>query len=93
MDTASPFHTREWLNLKSTLGIFIKLDKPINFEALDREPVDIVFAIIIPQDATEEHLHILSSLAKIFSQPEVGKAIRSAHSSEEIFSIIESADK
>jgi PTS system nitrogen regulatory IIA component len=56
-------------------------------------PVDLVFTIIIPEEATEEHLLILSALARVFSSPEVCQAIRNAASREEIESIIKSAEQ
>ncbi len=80
-------------NLDAAFGVFIKLDQAINFEAPDNQPVDLVFAIIIPEQATDQHLHILSSLAKIFSQAEVCESIRQAESSEEIIKLIDSAEQ
>jgi PTS system nitrogen regulatory IIA component len=80
-------------NLGHTMGCFFRLKDPVNFESPDNQPVDLVFTIIIPEQATEEHLIILSSLAGIFSRPEVCEAIRSAASKEEIAQIIESAEQ
>lgn len=80
-------------NLDHTMGFFFRLNDPVNFESPDNQPVDLVFTIIIPEQATEEHLIILSSLAGIFSRPEVCEAIRSAASKEEIAQIIESAEQ
>ncbi len=79
--------------LEEAFGVFIKLDEAINFEAPDNLPVDLVFAIVIPEQATDQHLQILSALAKIFSQPEVCESIRQAQSREEIITIIESAER
>ncbi len=80
------------INLDTTIACFIRLNQPVNFESPDNQPVDLVFAIIIPENATDEHLKILSSLAKIFSQNEICNAIRKASSGEEIARIIESAE-
>ena len=80
------------VNLDTTIACFIRLDQPVNFEAPDNQPVDLVFAIIIPENATDEHLKILSSLAKIFSQSEICEAIRNAGSGEEVARIIDSAE-
>ncbi len=79
--------------LDHTMGFFFRLKDPVNFESPDNQPVDLVFTIIIPEHATEEHLIILSSLAGIFSRTEVCEAIRSAASKEEIAQIIESAEQ
>ena len=80
-------------NLDQTLGCFFRLKEAVNFEAPDNLPVDLVFTIIVPEEATEEHLMILSSLASIFSKPDVCNAIRMAESSEEVTRIIDSADQ
>jgi PTS system nitrogen regulatory IIA component len=84
-------HTR-LSNLDTTIGCFIRLDQPVKFEAPDNEPVDLVFTIIIPENATDEHLQILSSLAKIFSQAEIREAIRNAESNDEVARIIHAAE-
>ncbi len=80
-------------NLESTIGCFFRLKEPVNFESPDNLPVDLVFTIIIPQEATEEHLLILSSLARIFSNADICEAIRAAASKEEIEKIIQSAEQ
>lgn len=80
-------------SLDKTMACFFRLKQAINFEAPDNLPVDLVFTIIIPQEATEEHLMILSSLASIFSKTDVCEAIRKASSSDEITQIIKSAEQ
>ena len=80
-------------NLDKTIGCLFRLKEPVNFESPDNQPVDLVFTIIIPQEATEEHLIILSSLAKLFSQSEVRDAIHNATSKDEIAQIILSAEQ
>jgi len=80
-------------SLDKTIGCLFRLKEPVNFEAPDNQPVDLVFTIIIPQEATEEHLMILSSLARIFSQTDVCEAIRGATSKDEIAQIIKSAEQ
>jgi nitrogen PTS system EIIA component len=79
-------------DLNQTLGCFIRLKNAVNFEAPDNEPVDLVFAIIIPQEATDEHLKILSSLASVFSRTDVCDAIRRANDAAEVADIIEAAE-
>jgi PTS system nitrogen regulatory IIA component len=81
------------LDLKETIGCFVKLAKPINFDAPDNQPVDLVFCIIIPEHATDEHLRILASLAKIFSQSLIREAMRTAHTVADVIQIIDSAER
>lgn len=80
-------------DLDRTIAFFFRLKDAVNFEAPDNQPVDLVFTIIIPEEATEEHLLILSTLARIFSQQDVCDAIRKAGSKDEIAAIIESAEQ
>ena len=80
-------------DLDKTLGCFFRLKDPVNFDSPDNLPVDLVFTIIISQEATEEHLLILSALARIFSREEVCQAVREAASKEEIEAIIRSAEQ
>lgn len=79
--------------LESTTACFFRLKQPVNFEAPDNQPVDLAFSIIIPEQATDEHLQILSALAGIFSQAEVCRVIREASSADEVFQIIKSVEK
>lgn len=78
--------------LDTTIGCFIRLEQAVNFESMDQQPVDLVFCIIIPEHATDEHLQILSSLAKIFSQDQIRADIRNAKSADQIVGIIDSAE-
>lgn len=80
-------------DLDKTMACFFRLKKAVSFESPDNQPVDLVFTIIIPEEATEEHLLILSSLARIFSQAEVCDAIRNAANKDEITQIIQSAEQ
>ena len=79
--------------LQQTIGCFFRLKEAVNFESPDNQPVDLVFTIVIPEEATEEHLLILSSLARIFSQADVCQAIRDATGKEEIEQIIQAAEQ
>lgn len=80
-------------DLDKTMACFFRLKEAVNFEAPDNRPVDLVFTIIIPEEATEEHLLILSSLANIFSRAETCEAIRNASGKDEIAELIKSAEQ
>src|SRR3954471_9514492 len=62
--------------LKEALGAFFRLAQPIPFDAPDGNPVSLVFVLLVPEQATEKHLQILSELAQMFSD----KALREAMS-------------
>lgn len=53
--------------IKEAIGGFVRLANPVQFEAPDGKPVSLVFALLVPEAATERHLQILSELAQLFS--------------------------
>jgi len=66
-------------------GVLLRLQQPIDFDAIDRQPVDLVFALLVPEEATDEHLQTLSMLAQKFSQPEYRDALRNAPDSNFLY--------
>jgi len=61
------------------------LEEKIDFDAIDNKPVDILFVLIVPIEATSEHLELLSQIAEKFNKNEFCEAIRSATSGEELY--------
>jgi len=70
-----------------TLGALFVLQDPIDFDSIDRKPVDIVFVLLVPAEATEQHLQTLSMLAQKFNEEDFRQSLRSAQSSEELFTL------
>jgi PTS system nitrogen regulatory IIA component len=60
--------------LKDALGAFVRLAQPVPFDAPDTKPVTLLFVLLVPEQATEKHLQILSELAQMFSD----RALRDA---------------
>lgn len=56
--------------LEDVVGLFLSLQEPLEFDAVDQQKVNLVFAILVPEDATEEHLNLLASLASVFQNTE-----------------------
>lgn len=54
--------------LKEAQGAFVRLKSPIPFDAPDGKPVALVFVLLVPEQATEQHLQLLSELAQMFSE-------------------------
>lgn len=50
--------------LENVHGLFIRVEKPMDFEAVDRQPVDLIFALLAPQDAGVEHLKALAMVSR-----------------------------
>ena len=69
-------------------GFFIKLEEPIDFDAIDGKPVDLIFTLVVPEDATSEHLETLASIAELFSKDDVRSALREADNSQSLYNTI-----
>ncbi len=61
--------------LRDTVAVFVRAKEGIPFEAPDDEPVRLVFAMLVPEHATEQHLNMLSELSQMFSDPELREAL------------------
>jgi PTS system nitrogen regulatory IIA component len=73
---------------KKTMAAFIQLQHGIDFDAVDGAPVDLLFALLVPEDSTEEHLQTLSHLAEIFSNTDTLEKLRSGSSANEMYEIL-----
>lgn len=78
--------------LRQLHAAFIALSEPVGFDAIDGKPVDLVFAMAVPEDATDEHLQLLSSLARMFGQPSFREALRKHNSAEPILQLFSQQD-
>ncbi|MCU7553134.1 PTS IIA-like nitrogen regulatory protein PtsN [Alteromonas sp. ASW11-19] len=75
--------------LTNVQAIVITSNPPIDFDALDNKPVDIFFALLVPEEQTEGHLQTLATVASKLSDKETVKAIRKASSSDDIITALE----
>jgi len=57
---------------------FVRLARPIDFGADDRQPVDLIAALIVPEHFTDQHLKLLAELAELFSDTELTAELRAA---------------
>jgi PTS system nitrogen regulatory IIA component len=70
---------------------FMRLKKPLAFDAIDGEPVDLLFALAVPESCGETHLKLLSQVAEIFSDHELLKELRSADNSGRLLKLLSQA--
>jgi PTS system nitrogen regulatory IIA component len=70
---------------KQALGAFVKLTQGVDFDAIDQQPVDVVFALLVPEHFTDEHLKILAYLAEMFSDQDFCEQLRVADSDQALF--------
>lgn len=72
-------------NCQEPFGILLKLEEAIDFDAMDHRPVDIVFALVVPEEANTQHLQVLAALAKNFSDSEFRDALRNAPDPQQLY--------
>ncbi|MDR1708808.1 MAG: PTS IIA-like nitrogen regulatory protein PtsN [Candidatus Accumulibacter sp.] len=70
--------------LKKACGAFIRLATPIPFDSPDGEPVSMLFVLLVPEQATEQHLQILSELAERFTERSCREALAQAKDAEAV---------
>ncbi|KAA6186035.1 PTS IIA-like nitrogen regulatory protein PtsN [Thiohalocapsa marina] len=70
------------------VGAFIQLQQPVEFDAIDDRPVDLAFALLVPEAADERHLQLLSGLAARFDQPAVREQLRACTSDTQVLRIL-----
>jgi PTS system nitrogen regulatory IIA component len=70
--------------LSDPVGAFVQIRTGVDYDAVDGEPVDLAFALLVPESANEEHLQLLAQLASLFSDPAVRKQLREADAPERV---------
>lgn len=68
--------------------VVLKLLLPIDFQAVDGQPVDIFIALVVPEAANDEHLQLLKQIATLLSDADVCKAIRESKDTEALYQAI-----
>jgi PTS system nitrogen regulatory IIA component len=71
-----------------SIGAFMRLKQPIDYDAHDNNPVDLVFGLLVPQAATETHLKHLAAIAEMFSDEAFCAKLRSAGDDARLYSLL-----
>lgn len=69
-------------------GVFARLEKPIDFEALDDAPVDLIFLLVAPENAGSDHLNALSRAARVLRDQGLVATLRSTRDPSALYSIL-----
>jgi PTS system nitrogen regulatory IIA component len=77
--------------LKKISGVFARLDKPIDYEALDDQPVDIVFLLLAPEGAGADHLKALARIARVLRETETVNKLRESRDAAAIYALLTEA--
>lgn len=69
-------------------GVFVRLEHPVDFQAVDEQPVDLLFALFAPMEATTEHLRALARVSRLLRQSEVRQRVRQARTADAIHALL-----
>lgn len=78
-------------NSSKAVAVLLVTHKGVNYDAIDKRPVDIFFALLVPEDQCDTHLATLASIAKTFDNKDVLRKIRRAETDLDLYNIIEAA--
>jgi nitrogen PTS system EIIA component len=74
--------------LERLFGVFARLERPIDFEALDGQPVDLVFLLLAPEGAGADHLKALARIARLLRDSEVAQKLRESRDAEALYAVL-----
>ena len=70
------------------VGVFARLSRPVDFDALDDEPVDLVFLLLAPESAGADHLKALARIARVLRDGATAQKLRAAKDAEELYQVL-----
>jgi PTS system nitrogen regulatory IIA component len=74
--------------IEDVIGIFLMLEKPIDFGAVDRQPVDIAFALFAPEESGVEHLKALALVSRTLRDPELCSKLRANPDAATLYTLL-----
>ena len=74
--------------LGKVFGLFARLDRPLDFDALDGQPVDLVFLLLAPEGAGADHLKALARVARLLRDPDIAGKLRHSRDAEAIYAVL-----
>ena len=74
--------------LDKLFGLFARLERPVDFDALDGQPVDLIFLLLAPEAAGADHLKALARVARLLRDPDVARKLRESRDAEALFAVL-----
>ena len=74
--------------LNNLFGLFARLERPIDFEALDNQPVDLIFLLLAPEAAGADHLKALARVARQLRDPEIARRLRESSDADALYAVL-----
>ncbi|WP_455474160.1 PTS IIA-like nitrogen regulatory protein PtsN [Bartonella sp. B30(2025)] len=75
-------------DINRIIGIFARLENPVDFEALDDEPIDLVFLLLAPENAGADHLKALSQIARVLRHSDVVQKLRNTRDTNALYALL-----
>jgi len=69
-------------------GLFARLETPVDFDAIDDRPVDLIFLLLAPEAAGADHLKALARIARLFRNPDIVEKLRATREREALYAIL-----
>ncbi|HEY0281038.1 MAG TPA: PTS IIA-like nitrogen regulatory protein PtsN [Rhizomicrobium sp.] len=76
------------VNLEKIVGVFVRLETPIDYDAVDKQPIDLVFMLLAPEGAGADHLKALARVSRLLRNQAVCEKLRAANSAEALYAIL-----
>lgn len=80
-------------DLDALIGVFATLEQPIDFEAIDERPVDLIFMLLAPESAGADHLKALARISRLLRDDAICEKLRGSDTLEAIYAILIGADE
>ncbi|WP_297481560.1 PTS IIA-like nitrogen regulatory protein PtsN [uncultured Photobacterium sp.] len=75
-------------NSDHAIAVLIQCQEPIDFDAIDGQPIDLLFALLVPEEQCKEHLSTLASMAEKLGNKKICKQLRNATTDQELYNIL-----
>jgi nitrogen PTS system EIIA component len=74
--------------LNKLFGLFARLERPVDFESLDGQPVSLIFLLLAPEGAGADHLKALARVARVLRDPDTARKLRESRDAEAIYAVL-----
>jgi len=74
--------------LDRLFGMFVRLEKPIDFDSLDGQQVDLIFLLLAPEAAGADHLKALARVARVLRDPDVARKLRDSRDADALYAVL-----
>jgi PTS system nitrogen regulatory IIA component len=74
--------------LTKLFGVFARLDRSVDFDALDGQPIDLVFLLLAPEGAGADHLKALARVARLLRDPDIAQKLRDSRDADALYAVL-----